>query len=324
MTESPEASSAAIAKIAFLFPGQGSQAVGMGKDLAEKYPIARQTFEEADEALGYKLSQLCFEGPEEQLRLTEITQPAILTMSIAVLRVLEGRIPKPGFVAGHSLGEYSAHVASGTMSFADAVRTVRNRGKYMQEAVPVGVGAMAAILGMDLEKVATVCQDAAQGEVCSPANINSPEQIVISGNTAAVERGAKLADERGAKRAKLLQVSAPFHCSLMKPAQDRLEADLNKLKMQTPVYPVVCNVEASLVSDDLRARSTLVAQVTGSVKWDQSMRLLIEQGVQTFVEIGPGKVLCGLMRQIDRSKACLNIGDEVSLTKALAQLQAES
>ena len=296
----------------------------MGKDLAEKYPIARQTFEEADEALGYKLSQLCFEGPEEQLRLTEITQPAILTMSIAVLRVLEGRIPKPGFVAGHSLGEYSAHVASGTMSFADAVRTVRNRGKYMQEAVPVGVGAMAAILGMDLEKVATVCQDAAQGEVCSPANINSPEQIVISGNTAAVERGAKLADERGAKRAKLLQVSAPFHCSLMKPAQDRLEADLNKLKMQTPVYPVVCNVEASLVSDDLRARSTLVAQVTGSVKWDQSMRLLIEQGVQTFVEIGPGKVLCGLMRQIDRSKACLNIGDEVSLTKALAQLQAES
>jgi len=296
----------------------------MGKDLAEKYPIARQTFEEADEALGYKLSQLCFEGPEEQLRLTEITQPAILTMSIAVLRVLEGRIPKPGFVAGHSLGEYSAHVASGTMSFADAVRTVRNRGKYMQEAVPVGVGAMAAILGMDLEKVATVCQDAAQGEVCSPANINSPEQIVISGNTAAVERGAKLADERGAKRAKLLQVSAPFHCSLMKPAQDRLEADLNKLKMQTPVYPVVCNVEASLVSDDLRARSTLVAQVTGSVKWDQSMRLLIEQGVQTFVEIGPGRVLCGLMRQIDRSKACLNIGDEVSLTKALAQLQAES
>jgi [acyl-carrier-protein] S-malonyltransferase len=307
-------------KLAFLFPGQGSQAVGMGKDLAEKYPIARQTFEEADEALGYKLSQLCFEGPEEQLRLTEITQPAILTVSIAALRVLEDCIPKPCFVAGHSLGEYSAHVASGTISFADAVRTVRNRGKYMQEAVPVGVGAMAAILGMELEKVAAVCRDAAQGEVCSPANINSPEQIVISGNTAAVERGAKLADERGAKRAKLLPVSAPFHCSLMKPAQDRLEADLNKLKMQKPVYPVVCNVEASLVSDELRARETLVAQVTGAVKWEQSMHLLIKHGVEAFVEIGPGKVLCGLMRQIDRSKTCLNVGDEASLTKTLEQL----
>jgi [acyl-carrier-protein] S-malonyltransferase len=319
MTESGNGYSVDASQIAFVFPGQGSQAVGMGKDLSEKYPIARQTFEEADEALGYKLSQVCFEGPEEQLRLTEITQPAILTASIAALRVLEDRIPRPSFVAGHSLGEYSAHVASGTMSFADAVRTVRNRGKYMQEAVPLGVGAMAAILGMDLEKVAAVCQDAAQSEVCSPANINSPEQIVISGNTAAVERGAKLADERGAKRAKLLPVSAPFHCSLMKPARDRLEADLNQLKMQRPVYPVACNVEASLVSDELRARSTLVAQVTGSVKWLQCMRLLIELGVGTFVEIGPGKVLCGLMRQIDRSKTCLNVGDETSLTKALEQ-----
>ena len=311
----PAGSTTALANIAFIFPGQGSQALGMGKDLAEKYSIARQTFEEADQALGYKLSQICFEGPEEQLRLTEITQPAILTASIATLRVLEGRIPKPSYVAGHSLGEYSAHVAAGTINFADAVRTVRNRGKYMQEAVPVGVGAMAAILGMELEKVAAVCADAAQGEVCSPANINSPEQIVISGNTAAVERGAKLADERGAKRAKLLPVSAPFHCSLMKPAQDRLETDLDKLKMQKPVYPVACNVEASLVSDELRARSTLVAQVTGSVKWLQCMRLLIVQGVETFVEIGPGKVLCGLMRQIDRSKICLNVGDEASLTK---------
>lgn len=305
-------------RIAFIFPGQGSQAVGMGKDLAENYPIARQIFEEADEALGYKFSQVCFEGPEEQLRLTEITQPAILTASIAALRVLEGRIPKPSFVAGHSLGEYSAHVASQTMSFADAVRTVRNRGKYMQEAVPVGVGAMAAILGMALEKVSAVCEDAAQGQVCSPANVNSPEQIVISGNTAAVERGAKLADERGAKRAKLLPVSAPFHCSLMKPAQDRLEVDLNALRMQNPVYPVACNVEASLVVDEQRARATLVGQVTGSVKWEQCMRLLIQQGLETFVEIGPGKVLCGLMRQIDRSKTCLNVGDEASLTKALA------
>jgi [acyl-carrier-protein] S-malonyltransferase len=320
MTESTDVSKSSQSKIAFIFPGQGSQAVGMGKELFDKCPIARQTFEEADDALGYKLSQVCFEGPAEQLRLTEITQPAILTISIAALRVLEGCVPRPSFVAGHSLGEYSAHVASGTMTFADAVRTVRNRGKYMQEAVPVGVGAMAAILGMELEKVAAVCQDAAQGEVCAPANINSPEQIVISGNTAAVERGTKLADQRGAKRAKILPVSAPFHCALMQPAQDRLEADLNNLHMREPVYPVVCNVEASLVSDELRARETLVAQVTGAVKWEQSMRLLIESGAETFVEIGPGKVLCGLMRQIDRSKTCLNVADEASLAKALEQI----
>jgi len=306
-------------EIVFLFPGQGSQVVGMGKDLAEKYPVARRTFEEADEALGYKLSQICFEGPEEQLRLTEITQPAILTASIAALRVLEAQIPKPAFVAGHSLGEYSAHVASGTFRFADALRTVRHRGRYMQEAVPVGMGAMAAILGMELEKVAAVCVDAAQGEVCQPANINSPEQIVISGNTAAVERAAKLADERGAKRAKLLPVSAPFHCALMKPAQDRLEKDLNALKMQKPVYPVACNVDAELVTDDLRACETLVRQVTGSVKWEQCIRLLIGKGVQMFVEIGPGKVLCGLMRQIDRSKICVNVGDCASLGRALEQ-----
>ncbi len=311
--------------IALLFPGQGSQVIGMGKDLAEKYPAAKRTFEEADDALGYKLSTLCFEGPEDQLRLTEITQPAILTASVAALRVLESRIPKACYVAGHSLGEYSAHVASGTFSFADAVRTVRNRGKYMQSAVPVGVGTMAAILGMDLPNVAAVCADAAQGEVCEPANINSPEQVVISGNTAAVERAAKLADERGAKRAKLLPVSAPFHCSLMKPAQDQLLADLNALKMQPPVYPVACNVEGALVKDDLRARDTLLRQVTGSVKWEQCMRLLIAEGVQTFIEIGPGKVLCGLMRQIDRSKTCLNVSDDASLaktTEALAQPSA--
>jgi [acyl-carrier-protein] S-malonyltransferase len=306
--------------LAFLFPGQGSQIVGMGKDLFGKYPVARQTFDEADEALGYKLSQLCFEGPQEQLNLTEITQPAILTTSIAVLRVLETRIPKPSYVAGHSLGEYTAHVASGTIAFADAVRTVRSRGQYMQEAVPVGVGTMAAILGMDLAAVTAVCQDAAQGEVCEPANINSPEQIVISGNTAAVERAATLAGERGAKKARLLPVSAPFHCSLMKPAQDRLEADLDKLQLRKPVYPVACNIDAELVTDDLRARDTLVHQVTGSVKWDQSMRLLIGKSVETFIEVGPGKVLCGLMRQIDRSKTCLNVGDDASLTKTLEAL----
>jgi len=304
-------------KIALIFPGQGSQLVGMGKDLAEKYPVARHTFEEADEALGYKLSQTCFEGPEDQLRLTEVTQPAILTASIAALRVVETQLPKPCFVAGHSLGEYSAHVASGTFGFADAVRTVRNRGKYMQEAVPVGVGTMAAILGMELEKVTGVCHDAALGEVCSPANINSPEQVVISGNTAAVERAAKLADERGAKRAKLLPVSAPFHCSLMKPAQDRLQEDLKKLTMHKPVYPVACNVDADFVNDDLRTLDTLVRQVTGSVKWDQCMRLLVAQGVETFIEVGPGKVLCGLTRQIDRTKTCFNVGDEGSLKKTL-------
>jgi [acyl-carrier-protein] S-malonyltransferase len=305
--------------IAFLFPGQGSQSVGMGKELADKHAIARQTFDEADEALGYKLSQICFEGPEDQLRMTEITQPAILTASIAAWRVLNEKGIKPNFIAGHSLGEYSAHVAVGTMTFADAVRTVRNRGKYMQEAVPVGVGTMAAVLGMDFETLSGVCRDAAQGEVCEPANINSPDQIVISGNTAAVERAVKLADERGAKRAKLLPVSAPFHCSLMKPAQDRLADDLTALSFQNPSVPLVCNVDAMLLDNADRSRDALVRQVTGSVKWDPSMRVLIAQGVQLFVEVGPGKVLCGLMRQIDRSKSCANVGDEASLQKTLEQ-----
>lgn len=305
---------------AFIFPGQGSQAVGMGKDLATHHAVARQTFEEADEALGYKISQLCFEGPEEQLRLTEITQPAILTASIAAWRVLEEKGMKPAFVAGHSLGEYSAHVAAGTLTFADAVRTVRNRGKYMQEAVPVGVGAMAAILGMPLEKVTAVCSEAADGGVCQPANINSSEQIVISGNTAAVERAAQLASKHGAKRAVMLPVSAPFHCALMKPAQDRLATDLESLTFRKPGVPVVCNVDAALIDNADASRDALVRQVTGSVKWEPSMRSLIAQGVERFVEVGPGKVLCGLMRQIDRSKATANVGDEVSLQKALERL----
>jgi [acyl-carrier-protein] S-malonyltransferase len=306
--------------IAFLFPGQGSQAVGMGKDLAEHHAVARQTFEEADEALGYNLSQVCFEGPEEKLRLTEITQPAILTVSAAAWRVLDEKGLKPALVAGHSLGEYSAHVAAGTLSFADAVRTVRNRGKYMQEAVPVGVGAMAAILGMDPQKVSEVCADAAKGEVCEAANINSAEQIVISGNTGAVQRAAALATERGAKRAVMLPVSAPFHCSLMKPAQDLLAADLQKLSFQSPKVPVACNVDAALVQDGAYSSDALVRQVTGSVKWSQSISLLIAQGAQRFIEVGPGKVLSGLMRQIDRSKAASNVGDEASLQKTLEQL----
>jgi len=292
----------------------------MGKDLAEKFPVARQTFKEADDALGYELSKLCFEGPEDQLRLTEITQPAILTASIAAWRVLDEKGMKAAFVAGHSLGEYSAHVAAGTITFADAVRIVRNRGKYMQEAVPVGLGAMAAILGMDLEKVRAICSEAAQGEICEPANINSAEQIVISGHKNAVERATKLASARGAKRAVMLPVSAPFHCSLMKPAQDRLAGDLRALKLQNPAVPVVSNVDAALVNNAESSRDALIRQVTGAVKWEQSMRLLIASGVQTFVEVGPGKVLCGLMRQIDRSKTCLNVADETSLSKAVERL----
>jgi len=292
----------------------------MGKELAAQHEAARRTFEEADEALGYKLSQLCFEGPEEQLRLTEITQPAILTASVAAWRVLKEKGLTPAFVAGHSLGEYSAHVAAGTLDFADAVRTVRMRGKYMQEAVPVGVGAMAAILGMDMEKVAAVCADAAQGEVCELANINSSEQIVISGSTAAVERAAALASERGAKRAIMLPVSAPFHCSLMQPAQDRLAVDLAAVTFRKPGIPVACNVDAVLVEESDHSRDALVRQVTGSVKWSQSMHLLVARGVERLVEVGPGKVLCGLMRQIDRSKACSNMGDEASLQKTLEQL----
>lgn len=308
--------------LAFIFPGQGSQAVGMGKELAGTYPVAQQTFEEADAALGYKLSQLCFEGPEDKLRLTEITQPAILTVSVAAWRVLQSQGFTPAYVAGHSLGEYSAHVAAGTLHFEDAVRTVRNRGKYMQEAVPVGVGAMAAILGLPLDQLRAVCEEAAQGEVCQPANINSPDQVVISGNKAAVERAAELAKAKGAKRAVMLPVSAPFHCALMQPAQDRLADDLKALTFHNPEVPVMCNVRAELVTSADEARSALISQVTGAVLWEQSMRGLIAKDVDAFVEVGPGKVLCGLMRQIDRSKNCMNVEDEASLQKVLNHLTA--
>ena len=311
--------------VAFLFPGQGSQYAGMGKDLAAMYPVARQTFDESDSALGYKLSALCFEGPEDQLKLTEITQPAILTVSVAALRVLREKGITAGFAAGHSLGEYAAHVAAGTISFPDAVRTVRNRGKYMQEAVPVGSGTMAAILGVPLAELEKICEEAAEGQVCAPANINSPDQIVISGNTEAVQRAADLAKQRGAKRAVMLQVSAPFHCALLQPAQDRVHHDLDQVQFRPMEIPVVSNVDASLVNLPEEARDALVRQITGAVQWEKSMRTLISCGVETFIELGPGKVLCGLMRWIDPLKTCYNVGDEASLEKVASYFsQAET
>jgi [acyl-carrier-protein] S-malonyltransferase len=311
-----------VNNIAFLFPGQGSQSVGMGRDLNDNFPEARAVFEEADVALGFPLSKLCFEGPEEELRLTENTQPAILTVSVAALRVLESKGIRASYAAGHSLGEYSAHVAAGTLSFGDAVRTVRNRGRYMQEAVPPGEGAMAAILGMPSDNVADICLLAAHetNDVVSAANLNSPEQTVISGAKASVERAAELAKSRGAKRAVMLPVSAPFHCALMQPAQDRLANDLETLTFTAPQFPVVTNIDAALATGGSAAREALINQVTGSVRWVESMRTLIGEGVAHYIEVGPGKVLCGLLRQIDRAQTCMNVEDTASLAKTLATL----
>ena len=290
--------------IAFVFPGQGSQKVGMGRDLADAFPVARQTFEEADRAFAIgahdqaTLSQLCFDGPEERLTLTEITQPAILTVSTAACRVLAKHGITPAFVAGHSLGEYSANVAAGTMGLGDAVALVRRRGRYMQEAVPVGTGAMAAILGSDLETVARACREAAHGDVVSPANINGPGQVVIAGAAAAVQRACEHAKALGAKRAVPLTVSAPFHCALMKPAEDRLAPELRALPARDPRMPVVANVDGAPKRDAAGAIEALVRQVSAPVQWESVVHRLASEGVTTYVEVGPGTVLSGLIKKI--------------------------
>lgn len=308
-------------KIAYIFPGQGSQAVGMGKDLYDNFAASREIFEEADDALGFSLSEMCFAGTAEDLALTANTQPAILTTSIAAYRAMETQgFSAPDYAAGHSLGEYSALVAAGAMSFSDAVRTVRKRGQYMQEAVPVGVGAMAAILGLPLETVEIACAEAAEGEICSPANINSPAQIVIAGNTDAVERAIELLKERGAKRAIKLNVSAPFHCGLMLPAQERLADDLKEINFSELRFPIIENVSAEPNTSGERVPKALTEQVSSPVRWAQSVENLIADGIETFIEVGAGKVLSGLVRQINRDARCLNVENFDSLKQAIQTL----
>ncbi|HUU14964.1 MAG TPA: ACP S-malonyltransferase [Terriglobia bacterium] len=309
-------------KIAFIFPGQGSQYPGMGRELAESFASARRVFDEADRAAGFSLSKLCFEGPAEELQLTANTQPAILTASVAAAEVLREKGIRPDYVAGHSLGEYSALVAAGSLRLADAVRLVRKRGQYMQEAVPVGVGAMAAILGIEPGVVDEVCREAAQGEIVSPANLNSPGQVVIAGNAAAVARAVELAKARGARRAMTLNVSAPFHCALMKPAEERLAKDLEQLEIPDPQVPLVNNVDAALVRSGAAVRDGLRRQVSAPVRWEESMRLLRREGVEIFVEAGPGKVLCGLLRQIDREAQSCRVEDLATLEEVLGKLGA--
>ena len=309
-----------MGKVAFVFPGQASQYPGMGKELAEKYPAARAVFDEADQALGFSISKMCFDGSEEDLKLTANTQPAILTCSIAVFRVLAEKGVTPDFVAGHSLGEYSALVAAGVVKFSDAVRLVRKRGTYMQEAVPAGVGAMAAIMGLSPAVVADACKRASEGEICSAANLNSPEQTVISGHAAAVKRAVEIASQLGAKRAVILAVSAPFHSALMMPAQVKLEIDLKQTAFAPLRVPLVTNVDADTIETGDEAREALIRQVTMPVRWQESVRLLIDEGVNTFVEVGPGRVLTGLLRQIERSVSTLNVEDEKSLAATVEKI----
>ena len=310
--------------IAYIFPGQGSQYAGMGKDLAESFPAAREVFEEVDEALGVSLSRLCFEGPSEDLQLTENTQPAILAVSVAAYRaMIASECPVPTFVAGHSLGEYSALVAGGALQLADAVQTVRARGRYMQEAVPVGAGAMAAVLGGELSTIERVCAEASENQVCAIANINSQNQVVIAGNAEAVDRAMVLMKDAGAKRVIKLNVSAPFHCSLMKPAQERLALELEQLVFTKPRVPLVTNVDAKVETNPATLRDALFRQVAAPVRWLESMELLIKQGVEKFVEVGPGKVLSGLTRQISRNVSCVNVEDAASLQATRAALTAQ-
>jgi [acyl-carrier-protein] S-malonyltransferase len=314
-----------MGKLAFLFPGQASQYPGMGRELAGNHPAARSVFDEADKALGFSISDLCFNGSEEALKLTANTQPAILTCSVATFRVLEENGVRPAYVAGHSLGEFSALVAAGSLDFSDAVRLVRRRGEYMQTAVPEGVGAMAAILGLAPAQVAGICRQAADGQVVGPANLNSPEQTVISGHAEAVKRAVELASAGGAKRAVMLPVSAPFHSSLMQPAATRLEVDLRATEFHSLQVPLVNNADAEITTDGDEAREGLIRQVTLPVRWEESVRELIDQGVNTFVEVGPGRVLSGLLRQIDRSIHVFNVEDEKSLRSTLERLaQAQS
>jgi [acyl-carrier-protein] S-malonyltransferase len=309
-----------MGKLAFLFPGQASQYPGMGRDLAEKFPESKAVFDEADAALGFSLSKLCFEGSEEALKQTENTQPAILTVSTAAYRALEKQGITPDFVAGHSLGEYSALVAAGALEFSTAVKLVRGRGRYMQEAVPSGEGAMAAVLGLSPADVAEICKKAAESEVVSPANMNSPEQTVISGSATAVKRAVEIASQSGAKRAVILPVSAPFHCAMMMPAQQRLESDLRAAQFHDLKFPLISNVDAEAIATGEEARDALIRQVTNPVRWLESIRDMIDSGVTVFVEVGPGKVLTGLLRQIDRSVRVFNVEDSASLQSTVEKL----
>ena len=310
--------------LAFVFPGQGSQQAGMGKALADAFPESRAVFEEADRVVGFALSRLCFEGPDSELQLTANTQPAILATSVAALRPMLARGLRPSWVAGHSLGEYSALVAAGALSLGDALRTVRRRGQYMQEAVPVGVGSMAAILGLDLATIELACREAAEGELVAPANVNSQEQVVIAGHAAAVDRAILLCKAKGARRTVKLPVSAPFHCALMQGAQDRLEADLRAVAFRDPELAFVNNADARLVRSAADCRDGLVRQVSGPVLWQGCVERMAQAGVTTFVEVGPGTVLSGLARKIVKGAQTLSVDSPESLAAALATLAGEA